>query len=197
MTPPNSPTNSANSTLSFELPAWLLDWERTLPETLRSDEAAMRIAIEAAERNVRHDTGGPFGAVVVDVASGAIAGIGVNIVVSGGSSVLHAEMVALMRAQRRGGFHKVGGADGSPTALYSSAEPCAMCLGAIPWSGVDRIVCGATDADVRAIGFDEGDKPADWLSAYRRRGIAVSTEVLRDEAVAVLRAYRTSGGIVY
>lgn len=183
--------------MAFKLPAWLLDWERTLPEALRGDEAAMRVAIEAAARNVRHGTGGPFGAVVVEVASGAVAGIGVNIVVSGGSSVLHAEMVAMMRAQHRAGFHKVGGADGIPMTLYTSAEPCAMCMGAIPWSGVDRVVCAATDADVRSIGFDEGDKPADWLSAYRLRGIAVSNGILRDEAVAVLRAYQTSGGVVY
>lgn len=197
MTKLGTTAHGAKDALAFELPAWLLDWERTLPEALRGDEAAMRVAIEAAARNVRHGTGGPFGTVVVEVASGAVAGIGVNIVVSGGSSVLHAEMVAMMRAQHRAGFHKVGGADGIPMTLYTSAEPCAMCMGAIPWSGVDRVVCAATDADVRSIGFDEGDKPANWLSAYRLRGIAVSNGILRDEAVAVLRAYQTSGGVVY
>ena len=197
MTMCGTPANGARGALTFELPQWLLEWERALPDVLRGDEAAMRVAIEAAARNVRQGTGGPFGAVVVEVASGAVAGVGVNIVVSGGSSVLHAEMVALMRAQHRTGFHKVGGADGIPMALYTSAEPCAMCMGAIPWSGVDRVVCAAADADVRAIGFDEGDKPEDWLSAWRRRGIAVSTGILRDEAVAVLRAYQTSGGVVY
>lgn len=82
-------------------------------------------------------------------------------------------------------------------ALYTSAEPCAMCMGAIPWSGVDRVVCAAADADVRAIGFDEGDKPGDWVAACRRRGIAVASGVLRDEAVAVLLAYQASGGVVY
>ncbi len=197
MTMPGTPAHDARGSLAFEISQWLLDWERTLPRALRGDEAAIRVAIEAAARNVRHGTGGPFGAVVVEVASGAVAGVGVNIVVSGGSSVLHAEMVALMRAQRRAGFHKVGGAEGVPMALYTSAEPCAMCMGAIPWSGVDRVVCAATDADVRAVGFDEGDKPGDWMSAYRRRGIAVAAGVLREEAVAVLRAYQASGGIVY
>ncbi len=187
----------AGSVVEFELPVWLLEWERSLPGALRGDEAAMRVAVETAARNVRQGTGGPFGAVVVEVSSGAVVAVGANIVVSGGSSVLHAEMVALMRAQRKAGFHKAGGAEGVPMALYSSAEPCAMCMGAIPWSGVDRVVCAATDADVRAIGFDEGDKPADWLGAYRRRGIAVQTGVLRSEAVAVLRDYRASGGVIY
>lgn len=189
--------SGAEGALVFELPAWLLEWERELPATLCGDEAVMRVAIEAAARNVRHGTGGPFGAVVVEMGSGVVVGVGVNIVVSGGSSVLHAEMVALMRAQRRAGFYKAGGADGIPTALYTSAEPCAMCMGAIPWSGVDRVVCAATDADVRAVGFDEGDKPADWPSGWRRRGIAVTTGFLRNEAVAVLHAYQSSGGVVY
>jgi tRNA(Arg) A34 adenosine deaminase TadA len=123
--------------------------------------------------------------------------VGVNLVVSAGSSVLHAEVVAILRAQRRGGFHRVGGRAGVPATLFTSAEPCAMCMGAIPWSGLSRVVCGATDADVRGIGFDEGDKPAGWAAAYERRGILVRAGVLRAEAAGVLRGYREAGGAVY
>ena len=72
-----------------------------------------------------------------------------------------------------------------------------MCLGAIPWSGVRRVVCGARGADACAIGFDEGAKPADWVAALTGRGIEVLRDVLRDEAQAVLRHYAESGRNIY
>jgi tRNA(Arg) A34 adenosine deaminase TadA len=81
--------------------------------------------------------------------------------------------------------------------LVSSTEPCAMCLGAIPWSGVRGLVCGARDEDARAAGFDEGTKPANWAKALDERGIEVVRDVLRDEAREVLRSYVSGGGTIY
>ena len=81
--------------------------------------------------------------------------------------------------------------------LVASTDPCAMCLGAIPWSGVRHLLTGARDSDARAIGFDEGPKVADWQGALRERGIEVRCDVLRDEARAVLEAYRDNGGSIY
>jgi tRNA(Arg) A34 adenosine deaminase TadA len=72
-----------------------------------------------------------------------------------------------------------------------------MCLGALPWSGVARVVCGARDADARAVGFDEGDKPADWVEALQARGIEVLVDVEREAAAALLRDYVARGGLVY
>lgn len=72
-----------------------------------------------------------------------------------------------------------------------------MCLGAIPWSGVSRLVCGARDEDARRIGFDEGDKPSDWIGRLRKRGIEVVRDVSRTEAVSVLEEYARNGGIIY
>jgi tRNA(Arg) A34 adenosine deaminase TadA len=72
-----------------------------------------------------------------------------------------------------------------------------MCLGAIPWSGVRRLVCGARGDDVCAIGFDEGAKPADWVGELRKRGIEVVQDVLRQEAQDVLRQYAEAGGKIY
>ncbi len=72
-----------------------------------------------------------------------------------------------------------------------------MCFGAIPWSGVRRLVCGARDEDARAIGFDEGPKLSDWVTALKDRDITVLRDVLRDEATAVLQEYIASGGIIY
>lgn len=183
--------------LVFRVPAWLTKWEVLLPEIVESDEAAMRVALDAAQMNVGQKTGGPFGAVVVDATDRKILSVGVNLVLFSCSSVLHAEMVALMRTQLRRRFHKVGGASNLPATLYTSAEPCAMCMGAIPWSGIDRVVCGASDEDVRKTGFDEGHKPSDWVTGYASRGIAVTTGVLRDEAVNVLEDYRRAGGVFY
>jgi tRNA(Arg) A34 adenosine deaminase TadA len=72
-----------------------------------------------------------------------------------------------------------------------------MCMGAVPWCGIGRLLCGARDTDARAAGFDEGDKPADWGDAYRRRGIAVTRDCLRAAASAVLLDYAAAGGLIY
>src|SRR3546814_19872045 len=72
-----------------------------------------------------------------------------------------------------------------------------MCLGAVGWSGIARLVCAAGDQDARAIGFDEGDKPADWQSALARRGVIVATGVLRARAAAAMERYRDTGGLIY
>ena len=72
-----------------------------------------------------------------------------------------------------------------------------MCLGAIPWSGVTRVITSATDEDARQIGFDEGAKIADWTDALQQRGIDVLTEINRDRAQEVLKLYAQSRGEIY
>jgi tRNA(Arg) A34 adenosine deaminase TadA len=72
-----------------------------------------------------------------------------------------------------------------------------MCLGALPWSGVARVVTAARDEDARAVGFDEGDKPAGWTASLQVRGIEVVGDVRRAEAAEVLRAYQRLGGLIY
>ena len=69
-----------------------------------------------------------------------------------------------------------------------------MCLGAVVWSGVQTLVCGATDGDARAVGFDEGPKPPDWVSTLYQRGITVHRDVLRPDAAGVLQAYADAAG---
>ena len=187
----------ADGCLVFELPPWLLAWEKTLPRTFGTDEAAMQAAQQAALRNIEEGTGGPFGAIVVETGTGALISVGVNLVLSAKSSVLHAEIVAIMRAQQAAGSFSVCGGVKRQVTLYTSAEPCAMCMGAIPWSGVTRLVCGASDEDVRTIGFDEGAKPTGWVEAYAQRGIDVSLGVLRADCVQVLVDYKKTGGVIY
>ena len=123
--------------------------------------------------------------------------LGVNLVVPTSSAAAHAEVVAICLAgQRVRNFDLTAGA-GGPTELVTSCAPCAMCLGAVPWSGVSRVLIAAREEDARSVGFDEGNRPSDWVEGLQRRGIEVVEDVLRAEAVAVLRDYVEGGGLVY
>ncbi|WP_457676540.1 nucleoside deaminase [Thiolapillus sp.] len=182
--------------LCFSPPAWVDDYQAACPDC-RDDKARMAFVIGAAARNVREGTGGPFAAAIYEIASGRLVSLGVNLVVPQGLSMLHAEMVAFSLAQRRLGTYDLGGPGLPAHELVTSTEPCAMCLGATCWSGVSRVVAAAGDADARAAGFDEGPKPDDWVAALEERGIQVRAGVLREKAVAVLREYRSRGGVIY
>lgn len=159
-------------------------------------EARMAFVIGAARLNIERG-GGPFAAGVFERQSGRLVALGVNRVEAEGLSILHAEIMALSLAQKKtGGFDL--SAPGLPAhELVTSAAPCAMCLGALPWSGVARLVAGARAEDVEAVGFDEGAKPADWRAGLSTRGIEVIADVLREEAVSVLRDYAAKGGEIY
>ena len=156
----------------------------------------MRFAIALARENVERQTGGPFGAAVFDD-KGRLVAPGVNVVVTSNCSILHAEMVAIALAQKKLGRYDIGDEGRRHYALVASTEPCAMCFGALPWSGVTRLVCGARDEDARRIGFDEGPKLPDWHKALQKRGIRVTRDVLREEAVAVLDLYAGLGRPIY
>lgn len=185
--------------LHIRLPAWLREEEDAyLAGTpLRSVEARMDWVIGLARRNVREGMGGPFAAAVFESADGRLVAAGVNVVVAAHCSAAHAEIMALSVAQQRLATHTLWKRRGAGRELVSSAEPCAMCLGAVPWSGVRRLVCAARGTDVEAIGMDEGAKPARWVAALARRGIGVVRDVNRAAAVAVLRAYVRAGGAIY
>ena len=156
----------------------------------------MDLVIRLAESNARRGSGGPFAAAVFGPKDRAPIAVGVNLVMASGYSVAHAEVVALSLAQQTTGGFDLGSGSAS-RELVTSAEPCAMCLGAICWSGVRQIVCGARGEDASEIGFDEGPKPAEWVRELQRRGIAVTRDVMRERAAEVLRIYRDSGGPIY
>ncbi len=183
--------------LTQHLPPWLQAEAARQGERFEDDAARMAYAVALARRNVEEGTGGPFGAAVFDRESGALVAVGTNLVVRSHCSHAHAEMVALALAEQRLECFSLGEVAGRRFELFTSCEPCAMCFGAIPWSGVTRVVSAATDADARKIGFEEGPKLPDWAAALRERGIEVDQGVLREEAVAVFDAYVESGGIIY
>jgi tRNA(Arg) A34 adenosine deaminase TadA len=183
--------------VTLRLPGWVGELSSDADRRYRTVEDRMRFVVGLSRLNVRNGTGGPFGAAIFERASGRLLAPGVNLVVGSGCSVFHAEMVAVMVAQKVLGTFDLGGEDLPPYELVASTEPCAMCLGATPWSGVRHLVCGARDEDARAVGFDEGAKMAKWAGSLEDRGISVELGVLREEAVAVLQEYAALGGEIY
>ena len=181
----------------LQLPGWIENALADSQQVYPNVEARMRLIIKLAQLNIEHKTGGPFGAGIFESKSGRLISVGVNIVESADCSIAHAEMVAIAVAQRVIGSYDLGGRKDVVYQLVTSTEPCAMCLGAIPWSGVRSVVCGARDEDARSIGFDEGHKPPDWIKSLESRGISVVRDVLREQAKAVLLEYSKRGGLIY
>lgn len=183
--------------LTLNLPEWLTEHLCRSKSSYPSIDERMRFVIELSRLNVEHGSGGPFAAAVFHGESGALLAAGVNLVLSAKCSVLHSEVVALILAQQKTGNFDLGAEGMGPCELVTSTEPCAMCLGAVHWSGVRGLVCGARGEDAERIGFDEGEKPANWKDALERRGISVVRDVRREEAVDVLREYAEGGGVIY
>ncbi len=184
------PTNR----ITLQLPDWVGPFLTRRRALHPSVEERMRLAIDLAGQNIREQTGGPFGAAVFGPA-GDLVSVGINLVLSSGLSIWHAEMVALAMAQTELGTHDLSSI--GAFELVSSCEPCAMCLGAIPWTGIRSLVCGARDADARAVGFDEGAKPAGWQAELESRGLRVQTGILAPESLQVLEDYARRGGVIY
>ena len=181
--------------LTIACPAWvddIIDFDARYTD----DESRMRVAITCARENVIRGTGGPFGAAVFDETDRLVA-VGVNLVVPLHNSCLHAEIVAFMMAQARVESYTLQRDDLPAHELHTSCEPCAMCLGAVLWSGVRRVVWSALREDAGRIQFDEGPVFAASYDYLRARGIAFAGGVLRDEGRAVLEMYRERGGPIY
>jgi tRNA(Arg) A34 adenosine deaminase TadA len=183
--------------IEIQLPAWIEGFLSGYPGYIPSVQDRVSFVIEAAQRNISEGTGGPFAAAVFETDSGKLVSLGVNLVTSQGLSILHAEMVAFALAQRKTGSYDLG-RNGLPAhELVTSIEPCAMCFGAIPWSGVRRVIAGARDSDARSIGFDEGPKRKDWRIELEKRGIATICDINREAAAQVLINYSLQGGKIY
>ncbi|HEU5219951.1 MAG TPA: nucleoside deaminase [Gemmatimonadales bacterium] len=177
-------------------PDWvdrIVDWDRVY----RTDEERMRIAIDLSRANVERRSGGPFGAAIFEAASGRLVSAGMNSVVRYQNCTLHAEMVAFMMAQRRVGSFTLS-APGLPVhELFTSCEPCAMCLGGTLWSGVKRVVYGAAREDASLLRFEEGPVFPESYQYLEDRGLTIVRNVLREEARAVMDLYRAGQGEIY
>ncbi len=182
--------------LVIDLPDWAVALGALQP-AYRTDDERIALAIALSRENVERGAGGPFGAAVFEEESGRLVAIGVNSVSRLANCTLHAETTALMFAGQAQGCHSMPRDDGTTFVIATSCDPCAMCLGAILWSGVRRVLCGATREDAMAVGFDEGPVFAESWRYLEERGVTAVHGLRRAEARAVLDRYVAQGGLLY
>jgi tRNA(Arg) A34 adenosine deaminase TadA len=186
---------TSHPVVHIEYPDWVdevIDWDHAYTD----DDDRMRLAIEVARQNVERGTGGPFGAAIFN-ASGRLVSVGMNSVVRLTNCTLHGEMVAFMMAQQKLGTFTLKSPDLPVHELYTSCEPCAMCLGTTLWSGVQRVVYAATREDASMLNFEEGPVFPESYEYLEDRGITIVRQVLREEGRAVLELYRSRSGRIY
>ncbi|MGC9198945.1 MAG: nucleoside deaminase [Acidobacteriaceae bacterium] len=146
--------------------------------------AWMRQAIALATENVASGRGGPFGAVVVK--DGEVVATGVNQVTANNDPTAHAEVMAIRAACRRLGDFRLEGCD-----LYSSCEPCPMCLAAIYWSRCRAVFYGNSAADAAAAGFDDAVLYEQIRRPMAERSLPMA-QMLAGEAQASFVAWRAA-----
>ncbi len=189
-------TDRLASSFSASLPDWLRAELDTIPEFLPTAEDRVSLINRLADRNWREGNGGPFAAAVVDTETGKVVSVGVNVVLSSGLSSTHAEVVALSLAQVRTGDWDLGAA--LHLQLVVNWRPCAMCYGALIWSGVRHLLIAGSGPECEDLtGFDEGPMHAQWADELEARGIGVVDGVLRDQAIEVFAEYGRSDATVY
>ena len=152
---------------------------------VRADDARfMRMAIDLATANVRSGAGGPFGAVVVQ--SGKVIATGVNQVTATNDPTAHAEVSAIRTACRALGAFELRGA-----SIYSSCEPCPMCLSAILWARLDALFFASTAADAAQAGFDDSHFYVQVRKAVHERDLP-TVNIMRDQGSECFEAWRAS-----
>ncbi len=147
----------------------------------QEDTEFMRKAIEQASQGMHSDEGGPFGAIIVK--DGKIVGRGNNKVTSTNDPTAHAEVVAIRDACKNLGTFQL-----DDCTIYTSCEPCPMCLGAIYWARPKRIVFACDKSDAAAIDFDDAFIYKEIELPYRKRSIQTD-QILREEGLQVFKAW--------
>jgi len=148
---------------------------------VKNDEFFMKAAIELSVRNI-DENGGPFGAVIVK--NGEIIAHGVNRVTANNDPTAHAEVNAIREASK-----KLGTFDLSGCIIYSSCEPCPMCLGAIYWAHLDKLYYANTKQDAMAIGFDDSFI-YDELDLPKEKRKIPTIQILNKEALEAFNKWR-------
>jgi len=142
----------------------------------------MARAIQLAIENARSGQGGPFGALVVRDGSGIAEGV--NRVTSTNDPTAHAEVLAIRQACQKLGFFEL-----KTCELYTSCEPCPMCLGAIYWARLSRVYFGSFAADASKAGFDDSFIYREIAQPHAQRGIPM-IQMMREEALAAFLAWQ-------
>jgi guanine deaminase len=143
----------------------------------------MARAIELSIENVRSGRGGPFAAVVVR--DGKIVAEGTNQVTLSNDPTAHAEVIAIREACKKLRSFALSGCD-----IYTSCEPCPMCLGAIYWARLDRVYFGNTAEDASKIGFDDSLIYREMTLPPSQRKFPV-IPMMREQALEAFRAWET------
>ncbi|WP_028317716.1 nucleoside deaminase [Desulfobulbus elongatus] len=191
-------TTGLPPSFTLDLPDWVFAELELLPDAVPDLEARMALVLRLARLNTEHQSGGPFAAGVFARDSGRLVAVGVNRVVPRACSSAHAEIMALSLAQQRLGVYDLGGPGLPAHQLVVNWSPCAMCFGAVLWSGIRSLVIAGADPAMMAVtGFDEGPMPADWRNELADRGIDLIEGVLRQEALADFRAFAATNPVVY
>lgn len=151
---------------------------------MQEHEKFMRVAIGLSEDNVQQGIGGPFGAVIVK--DGNIVACSANKVVQQIDPTAHAEISAIRLACKQLGTHNLQGC-----VIYTSCEPCPMCLGAIYWAQLDAIYYGNTKADAAAIGFNDHFIYDEISQPVNQRKLQM-TRVLGIEALQAFKLWEAS-----
>jgi len=141
----------------------------------------MMEAIKLAQDNIRSGMGGPFGAVVV--MNGVVIGRGQNQVTPNNDPTAHAEIVAIRQACTYLGGFVLSGCE-----LYTSCEPCPMCLGAVYWSRLDVVYYAANRKDAALIGFDDDFIYREFARSTDKRRVKFKSR-LRDKALTVFKEW--------
>lgn len=144
----------------------------------------MRRAIALATENVVSGRGGPFGALIVR--NGAVVGEGTNIVTATNDPTAHAEVTAIRAAARALNTFTLAGCE-----LYTSCEPCPMCLAAAHWARIDAIYFAASAADAARAGFDDAFLYGEFRKETEARKLP-ERQLLRDEAWSSFAAWLAS-----
>jgi len=140
----------------------------------------MRKAIALSIQNIEKG-GGPFGAVIVK--DGKVIATGVNRVTKNTDPTAHAEVTAIRKASKKLGTFDLAGCD-----IYTSCEPCPMCLGAVYWAHLDKMYYGNTKADAKNIGFDDSFI-YDEIELKPEKRRLLTTQLLSDEAIEAFKAW--------
>ncbi len=144
----------------------------------------MKMAIEYAEYNITNGLGGPFGAVIVK--DGVLIAGSANKVIPENDPTAHAEMAAIRLACKKLNTYNLSGCE-----IYTSCEPCPMCLGAIYWARIDKIYYANTKVDAAEIGFDDYFIYEEMNCDMPNRKIPCE-QLLRDEAQKAFKNWHTS-----
>lgn len=151
---------------------------------MQEHEKFMRMAIELSAHNVKQAAGGPFGAVIVK--DGMVVARSANKVIQQNDPTAHAEISAIRLACQELGTHTLEGC-----IIYTSCEPCPMCLGAIYWARIDTIYYGNTKTDAASIGFDDHFIYLELGRPMHQRKLQI-VQLLRDEALPVFKLWESS-----